>query len=125
MNIIGRHGLIASVTAILLLGCVGETGTEPVGGTMPAGRWTVTDSSGGQLTWRDGVGDWRTLTVGTELGAAAEIRSGADSAAVLARGGDTITVAENSQMSLPAAATASGVTRVKQSGGSSPIRRRK
>ena len=117
-NAISRHGLIVSFFAVLLFGCVGETGPDRVvGDDWPTDRWTVTNFSGSQSSWREGVGDWRSLSIGTTLIADAEIRTGAASAAVLARGGDTITLAENSQMALPPAPTASGFTRIMQSVG--------
>jgi len=117
LNAIGRHGLAASLFALLLFGCVGETGPDPVGGNFPTDRWTVTNLSGGELGWREGAEDWRTLSIGTTLSAASELRTGTDSAAVLVRGGDTITVAENSLMAVPAATADSPVTRIMQSAG--------
>ncbi len=79
--------------------------------------WAVTQASG-NVQYRMGgkaPTEWRALQVGTVLGAAAEVRTGSDSRALLTHQGTTLTVSPDSGLKLPGADRPNGVYRVFQS----------
>ena len=79
--------------------------------------WAVTQASG-KVQYRMGgkaPTGWRALQVGTVLGAAAEVRTGSDSRAMLTHQGTTLTVSPESVLKLPGADRPNGVYRVFQS----------
>ncbi len=79
--------------------------------------WAVTQASG-NVQYRIGgkaPTGWRALQVGAVLGAAAEVRTGSDSRAMLTHQGTTLTVSPDSGLKLPGADRPNGVYRVFQS----------
>ncbi|MFQ5617585.1 MAG: FecR domain-containing protein, partial [Rhodospirillales bacterium] len=79
--------------------------------------WTVTQTSGNVQYRMGGTAPtgWQALPVGAVLGAAAEVRTGASSRALLTHRGTTLTVSPESALTLPGSERPKGVYRVFQS----------
>ena len=81
--------------------------------------WTVLATQG-EAKWREraGQGNWRHLTRNARLPDGAEIRTGSDGGAVVAKGLDRIEIRADSTLVVAARVTADGATEVDQSRGS-------
>ena len=81
--------------------------------------WTVLATQG-EVKWREtaGQGNWRHLMRNARLPDGAEIRSGSDGGAVVAKGLDRIEIRADSILVVAARVTARGATEVEQSRGS-------
>ena len=104
--------------AFLMAGLVSLVpGVSPASAGEDGLTWVVTQASG-NVQYRTGgkaPTGWQALRVGAVLGAAAEIRTGSDSRALLTHQGTTLTVSPESALKLPGTERPKGVYRVFQS----------
>ena len=104
--------------ALLMAGLVSLVpGVSPAYAGEDGLTWVVTEASG-DVQYRMGgkaPTGWRALQVGAVLGAAAEIRTGSNSRALLTHRGTTLSVSPESGLKLPGADRPNGVYRVFQS----------
>ncbi len=104
--------------ALLTLGLVSLVpGVSPAYAGEDGLTWDVTQASGNVLYRMGGKAPtgWRALQVGAVLGAAAEVRTGSDSRALLTHQGTTLSVSPESGLKLPGRERSEGVYRVFQS----------
>ena len=104
--------------AFLMAGLVAAVpGVSPASAGQDGLTWVVTKASG-NVQYRMGgkaPTEWQALQAGAVLGAAAEVRTGSDSRALLTHRGTTLTVSPESALKLPGADRPNGVYRVFQS----------
>ena len=104
--------------AFLMAGLVAMVpGVSPASAGQDGLTWVVTKASG-NVQYRMGgkaPTEWQALQAGAVLGAAAEVRTGSDSRALLTHRGTTLTVSPESALKLPGADRPNGVYRVFQS----------
>ncbi len=104
--------------ALLTVGLVSVVpGVSPAYAGEDGLTWVVSQASGDVLYRMGGKAptEWRALQVGAVLGAAAEIRTGSDSGALLTHQGTTLSVSPESGLKLPGSERPKGVYRVFQS----------
>ncbi len=104
--------------ALLMLGLVSLVpGVSPAYAGEDGLTWVVTQASG-NVQYRMGgkvPTGWQALQAGAVLGAAAEVRTGSNSQALLTHQGTTLTVSPDSGLKLPGSDRPNGVYRVFQS----------
>ena len=117
LRIVAATARIAGVI-LLIVGLISPvTGMSPAYAGEDGLTWVVTKASG-NVQYRMGgkaPTEWQALQAGAVLGAAAEVRTGSDSRALLTHRGTTLTVSPESALKLPGADRPNGVYRVFQS----------
>ena len=117
LRIVAATARIAGVI-LLIVGLISPvTGMSPAYAGEDGLTWVVTKASG-NVQYRMGgkaPTEWQALQAGAVLGAAAEVRTGSDSRALLTHQGTTLTVSPESALKLPGADRPNGVYRVFQS----------